>query len=196
MKILQYVYRKPNNLTLNDIDKIDSIALHHMDHLTATIDNITDWHIDDNNWDWIGYGYWVGKNGLVFECRGYKYLNSAVKDNNSHIVSIGFQGEYNSNNPMPRTQYDAGVQLIKYLLATLPKVTMVNGHKFWNDTSCPGKYFPLEKMIKEAMTMSAQEAILKLVSAGVIGSPDYWLKAIDIVKNLDVLLINMAKKLA
>ena len=42
---------------------------------------------------------------------------------------------------------------------------------------------------------NVQDALNILVEKGVINSPDYWLKAIDVVKHLDTLLINMANKL-
>jgi len=42
---------------------------------------------------------------------------------------------------------------------------------------------------------NVKDALNKLVEKGVINSPDYWLKAVDVVKHLDVLLINMANKL-
>ena len=39
---------------------------------------------------------------------------------------------------------------------------------------------------------NAQDAIKVLSDKGIINSPDYWLKAIDIVKYLDSLIINFA----
>jgi len=41
----------------------------------------------------------------------------------------------------------------------------------------------------------ATEAINLLVKEGVLNSPDYWLIALKVTKNLDVLVINMANKL-
>ena len=43
--------------------------------------------------------------------------------------------------------------------------------------------------------MDVKTAIERLVSKGVINSPDYWLKVVDVVKYADELLINMAKKI-
>lgn len=39
---------------------------------------------------------------------------------------------------------------------------------------------------------TAKEAIQLLVNKGILNSPDYWLKAIDIVKQLDLLFIRIA----
>lgn len=55
------------------------------------------------------------------------------------------------------------------------------------------KYFGLE-VIK--MVNSVDEALKILKDKGVINSPDYWLKAIDVVKYLDTFIINIAKKIS
>lgn len=54
------------------------------------------------------------------------------------------------------------------------------------------KYYGME-MIK--MVNSVDEALKFLKDKGVINSPDYWLKAIDVVKYLDAFIINVAKKI-
>lgn len=45
------------------------------------------------------------------------------------------------------------------------------------------------------MINSVEEALKVLQNKGVINSPNYWLKAIDVVKYLDELIINVVKKL-
>ena len=40
-----------------------------------------------------------------------------------------------------------------------------------------------------------QDALKKLVEKGIINTPEYWLKAIDVVKSLDELLIKMANSI-
>ena len=49
----------------------------------------------------------------------------------------------------------------------------------------------------ESMTeiKDVKEAIKKLQDKGVISSPDYWINAVNVVKYLDTLIINMANKL-
>jgi N-acetylmuramoyl-L-alanine amidase len=53
----------------------------------------------------------------------------------------------------------------------------------------------INSMQKGGNIMNVQDAIKKLVEKGVISSPGYWNKAIEVVKYLDQLLINMANKL-
>jgi len=144
-------FREP--LTPLNLNKVDSIALHHMAHPTAGINEIHQWHLaryDTVNgkkqyWKGFGYGYWIDFDGNIYEGRGLNY-NAAVNNQNGHIVSIGFQGDYDKAKTMPDKQYNAGIWLINYLKAKLPTVKVIDGHNHWNPTSCPGKYFPLAEM--------------------------------------------------
>ena len=192
LNIIKYTNRlNISKLSPINPSQIDSIAIHHMDHLTAGINEVCSWHMDepDKKWSWIGYSYWIGFDGTIYECRGIKYLAAGVKDNNGHIVSIGFQGKYSQNNTMPEAQYKAGVELIKYLKTQLVNVKTIAGHKNWNDTSCPGDFFPLTKMIGDATKMNTPTPQIDEELKGIIeilasytnsdGSPmmnkDYWL---------------------
>lgn len=47
----------------------------------------------------------------------------------------------------------------------------------------------------EVVILTVEDAIARLVEHGVISSPDYWLMAVKVVKNLDTLIINTANKL-
>lgn len=132
----------------------DAIALHHIDSDTGTLYDVHQWHLA-NGWVGCGYGYFVALDGTVYEGRGL-FKNAGVQNENGHVLSIAFQGNYNSNRTMPVEQFLAGVDLVKYLKTQLPMVTTIEGHKFWNSTSCPGDYFPLEQ-IKEAITMVDRE---------------------------------------
>jgi len=184
MNIIRYTNRL-NETKLMPITttQIDSIALHHMAHPTASINEVCGWHMDSNHWDWIGYSFWVALDGTVYECRGLKYLPAAVAQNNGHIISIGFQGDYEKSTEMPEAQFKAGVELIKYLKLQLPNLKTIDGHKKWNSTSCPGKYFPMHRLLAE-LNKSEQKDLVDeefkanlelLQSYGKISSPQYWL---------------------
>jgi len=140
------------------LEEVDSIALHHMAHPTADIWEIEKWHLDRDNrtWKGFGYNYWIGFDGSIYEGRGLNQ-GAGVLDNNSHIISIGFQGayepstKYKCNSIMPEAQYLSGVELIRYLRRLITTIKTIDGHKHWQNTSCPGKYFPLAVMITEAL---------------------------------------------
>lgn len=155
IKKINFTWRNP--LMPLDRDKIDGIALHHMHHPTADIREVEKWHLanDNGTWKGFGYGWWIDFNGNIYEGRGYNQ-NAGVANHNDHVLSIGFQGGYEPtdkfecNKEMPIAQYNAGVWLLRKIRKEVPTIKIINGHNYWNATSCPGKYFPLDKMIKDA----------------------------------------------
>ncbi len=138
-----------------NLAKVDSIALHHMAHPTADVKTVEEWHINQG-WRAIGYNFWVGFDGTVYEGRGFK-LGAGVENQNGHIISIGFQGDYHSDDvKMPDAQFNAGVDIIKYVLENVPTVKTIGGHGDFMATACPGDYFPMEefKMLKKRGELS------------------------------------------
>lgn len=183
-----------------NLSKVDSIALHHMDS-NADIKTIEKAHLN-KGWKAIGYNYWVAFNGDIYEGRGLN-LGAGVENQNGHIISIGFQGDYNTSAvEMPNTQFNSGIECIEYIKNKIGRDLKVGGHKDFMPTACPGRYFPLNEIISEikreeqpTMIENVEQAIIKLVEKNIIGSPDYWITAYQVVKNLDKLLINMANAL-
>ncbi len=142
-KIPNQIIKQP--LQYLNLANVDSIALHHMAHPTADVKTVEEWHINQG-WSAIGYNFWVGFDGTVYEGRGFK-LGAGVENQNGHIISIGFQGDYHSNDvKMPDAQFNAGVDIIKYVLENVPTIKTIGGHGDFMATACPGKYFPLEEM--------------------------------------------------
>ena len=126
-----------------DKSKIDGIALHHMAHPTWKFEDIHNYHQKTNGWIGIGYNWWVAKDGTIYQGRGFN-KGAGVGGHNSHLISIGFQGDYQKEEKMPKEQYEAGVELIKWLCSILPNVTTIDGHKHWNKTSCPRNIFSIK----------------------------------------------------
>lgn len=135
---------------------IDSLALHHMAHPTWNFYDVDRAH-KNNGWIGIGYNWWIAFDGTIYEGRGFN-KGAGVLNHNSHILSIGFQGDYERvNKEMPKAQYDAGVQLIRWLRQQVPSIKTIDGHKHWNNTACPGKYFPLKQMIEDGWKDEVEE---------------------------------------
>lgn len=141
-KIPNQIINEP--LQALNLAKVDSIALHHM-ATDADVKTIEQMHIN-RGWRAIGYNFWVAFDGTVYEGRGFN-LGAGVENQNGHIISIGFQGDYHSKDrTMPDAQFNAGIDIIKYVLENVPTVKTVGGHKDFMATACPGQYFPLEEM--------------------------------------------------
>lgn len=135
-----------------DINRIDAIALHHMASPTADIYEVERWHLNQG-WRAFGYNYWVAYDGTIYEGRGYEYMAAGVASQNDHIISIGFQGNYQSglpgialSPPMPDQQFNAGIDIIRYLMQRVPNIKEIGGHDDFMATACPGDTFPLAEM--------------------------------------------------
>jgi len=85
---------------------------------------------------------------------------------------------------MPEAQFEAGILLINYLKSTIPTINFVAGHRHWQpEKTCPGKYFPLEDMLKMSEEISkikdydqvagwAKDAVIKVVEKGIMIGDD------------------------
>ena len=171
-----------------DLSKVDSIAVHHMAHPTADVKTVEGWHINQG-WRAIGYNFWVGFDGTVYEGRGFK-LGAGVSNQNGHIISIGFQGDYHSKETkMTDAQFNAGIDIIKYVMEKVPTIKKIGGHGEFMATVCPGKYFPLEEMKKlkkrsefKELT-SVNDIVWELAHRGIITDSSLWLKKLETDKN-------------
>ncbi len=142
-KIPSQVIKKP--LQPLNLKRVIGISLHHMAHPTADIKTVERWHINQG-YSAIGYNYWVGFDGTIYEGRGLN-LGAHTLGHNATTIGIGFQGDYSKPFEMPLEQLNAGIDLITYVRAKVPSVRNVKGHKGYMATQCPGNYFPLDEMI-------------------------------------------------
>ena len=182
-KIPNQIIKQP--LQYLDLLKVDSIALHHMAHPTADVKTVEGWHINQG-WRAFGYNFWVGFDGTVYEGRGFK-LGAGVENHNGHIISIGFQGDYHSKDiSMPDAQFNAGVDIIKYVMEKVPTARFIGGHREFMSTACPGDFFPAEEMktlkkrgsqIKEIT--SVNDIVWEYAHRGIISDKSLWLKKLN-----------------
>ena len=182
MKIQKKEFEWARTLKPLDLSKVTGIVLHHMAHPTAGMDEIHQWHLA-RGWKGFAYNYWVDYNGNVYECRGLNIGGGLLDPLNTTVISIGFQGDYDKTQEMPKAQFLAGCELIRHLRMQIPTINFVDGHKKWQATSCPGKYFPLEEMLRMSETMMkikdyddvapwAKEAVLNVYGAGIMVGDD------------------------
>lgn len=161
-------------LTKLNLSKIDAIALHHMAHPTAGIKEVEKWHLN-NGWNAIGYNYWVGFDGTIYEGRGMN-MGAGVANQNNHIISVGFQGNYQSGGnialspPMPDAQFNAGIDIIRWIQERVPTAKRVDQHGAFAATSCAGDKFPLAEMKslrkRENNNIKEEEKMAKIVFVG------------------------------
>lgn len=94
----------------------------------------------------IGYNYYVRKDGSVWKGRPDNVTSGNCYNQNHSSLGICFEGNYDKDKTMPEAQFNAGVELIKELKAKYG-IREVNGHKHYYNTACPGRYFPLSRML-------------------------------------------------
>jgi hypothetical protein len=187
------------------LDEIDGIALHHMDHTTWGLEEAHAEHLK-KGWSGFGYGWLVMKDGHVIEGRGFNF-QAHTASHNSHLLGIVFQGDYDGKDvEMPDAQFNAGVELIKWLKYKVSTIQVVDGHRHWRPTACPGQYFPLQEMKslklrgeKMAISEAKQKALAALQylqKTGRINSPEYWHNNIiaNTTPNLEYLIMGYAKE--
>ena len=133
------------NLKRLNLQRVQGIALHHMAHPNADIKTVEGWHINQG-YNAIGYNFWVGFDGTIYEGRGLT-LGAHTLGHNETTIGIGFQGDYSKDVVMPVEQFNAGIDIISFVKAKVPSIVKIGGHKDYMATACPGQYFPLEEMI-------------------------------------------------
>lgn len=132
---------------------------------------------------------------------GYHAGDGAGKGNRQ---SIGIEICMNSNGDLLKAT-DNAAELTAYLMKKhgIP-LENVKQHNFWSGKNCPseiraGRPYSwqvflrkVESFMSENKIETAEQALDKLNSAGIVTDKAYWAGALAYVKNLDYLLIKMA----
>ena len=129
-------------------NKPNKLVLHHAEASKCTVQDIHSWHLN-NGWAGIGYHYFIRKDGSVYKGRPDGAIGSHCQGSNTGSLGICFEGNY-MKETIPTAQYNAGIDLIKYLRGKYGNLT-IYGHKELLATECPGSKFPLAdfKNLKE-----------------------------------------------
>lgn len=177
------IHKIPNQIIRRNliplvIKNVDSIAFHHMAHKTWDVKDVEKHHVYENGWDAIGYNYWISFDGTIYEGRGIN-KGAGVSGHNSHIISVGLQGDFESQIPT-EAQYNSARELVAYLKEKIPSIKNIGCHKDWNATACPGKNFDIKKITnynekpKELTTVN--DIVWELSQRGIITDKALWMK--------------------
>ncbi len=123
---------------------------------------------------------------------------------NPNYYTLGIEHECLGGGELTEAQYQATLWLHRELTKKY-NLPIDNNHIIGhyridsvNRPNCPGKDFPWERLFKDLKgsdSLDVKEAAQILANKEIMSSPDYWVKASEVVKYLDSLLINMAMKL-
>ena len=121
-------------------NKPNKLVLHHAEASKCTVQDIHSWHLN-NGWSGIGYHYFIRKDGSIYKGRPDGAIGAHCQGSNTGSLGICFEGNY-MKETIPTAQYNAGIDLIKYLRGKYGNLT-IYGHKELLATECPGANFPL-----------------------------------------------------
>lgn len=156
------------------LDKVKFIVIHHIAADFATPGQIHDWHLS-NGWAGAGYNEYIRKDGTVYIMRGDN-IGAQCQGFNSCSYGISLEGNYDISSDCPDAQYQALLDRIRFNLSRFPKNCVVVPHRELYQTSCPGKLFPMTKLLSDINIGSdvLKQALDTLVRNGVMKSPEYW----------------------
>jgi len=129
-----------------NLDNIKFLVVHHIEADHATPEQIHKWHLE-NGWNGAGYNEYIQKDGTVWILRG-DHIGAQSHGNNSASYGIALEGNYQHNSDVPREQYNALIERLKFHKARMKDPTIVP-HSALNSTDCPGRQFPIGRVISD-----------------------------------------------
>jgi N-acetylmuramoyl-L-alanine amidase len=169
-------FKYKNPLVPLNPDKVLFIVLHHPDAAKASPEDIHQWHLQAG-YSGFGYNEYIRKDGTIYIGRGDN-IGAQCKNNNSKSYGICLEGDYDKETVMPQAQFDALVERLIYHRSRFKNLVSIEPHSKFNATSCPGKYFPLQKIYAALEAKSDTHDLLWAIDVlrmnNIITSPDYW----------------------
>ena len=100
----------------------------------------------------IAYHYYIRKNGEIYEGRPRwkkgAHVNDKVHHYNSISVGVCFEGDFNYDK-MEDLQLEASIMLLSVLSLAYDNAEICTHHHLDGRRNCPGKYFPIQKLLHE-----------------------------------------------
>lgn len=124
----------------------DTVVLHHSAG-AGTVEEVHRIH-RGQGWPGIGYHFYVRKSGEVYRGRPEDQIGTHTAHYNASTIGVCFEGNF-EREQMPEAQYNAGVELVRYLLDKYGTLE-IKRHQDYNATACPGRNFPFDEMREEA----------------------------------------------
>jgi hypothetical protein len=117
---------------------LEYIVIHHTASTAKeTVEQIHNFHINNNGWAGIGYHFYIRKDGTIYKGRDEKYAGAHCVDYNSISLGICLEGNFEIEQPTDN-QLKSLTELLQYLKNKYGNVQVV-GHRDLNATACPGK---------------------------------------------------------
>ncbi len=125
------------------LSDITHIAVHHSAASpNIPVEAIARYHVEHNKWPGIGYHFYVGPDGTIYQTNRLTTMSNHVYMNNAYTVGVCVAGNFQETLPTP-AQLQATAHLIAWLtrLLNIP-LEHVKGHREFphneSHTTCPG----------------------------------------------------------
>ena len=132
---------------------LEYIVIHHTASTAKeTVEQIHNFHINNNGWAGIGYHFYIRKDGTIYKGRDEKYAGAHCENYNSVSLGICLEGNFEIEKPTEK-QLKSLTELLQFLKNKYGNVQVV-GHRDLNATACPGKnlYSKLGSVIANSIT--------------------------------------------
>jgi N-acetyl-anhydromuramyl-L-alanine amidase AmpD len=110
-------------------------------------------------WTGIGYNYYVRKDGNIYRGRPEEVAGAHTEGYNDKSIGICFEGNFETET-MSEKQLEAGIWLIKDILTRYN--VPIAPHKNFANTACPGRNFPLARMMALATPTAPKTVTVEL----------------------------------
>lgn len=125
--------------------RTDYIVLHHAAGY-GSVYAVHNYHRDSKGWKGIAYNFYIGKEGTIYEGRGFEYIGGHTTSYNNNSIGICLEGDFSKSAPS-EAQIKSCKELLKECKKRYPDARIVK-HSDLNLTECPGRYFPFEEVLK------------------------------------------------
>lgn len=147
---------------------VEYIVIHHIAAKIATMEEIHRWHIEERGWSGIGYNEYIRKDGTSYIGRGMA-VGAHTLDYNSKAYGIALEGDFNLELPTDAQKITLTKRCFE-LQKVFTNIRTIVAHRDLTSTDCPGK----KCNINEIIISPYELALRKLMTAGIINTPDHW----------------------
>ena len=131
------------------------LILHHAAASSATAQGIHTYHLS-KGWAGIAYHYFVSKSGEIFSGRPENVCGGHTANWNYCSIGVCFEGNFETEE-MSEAQLKAGKELMSDIASRYPSIVIAR-HSDFNQTACPGKNFPFEKLVSGKESKAEKDA--------------------------------------
>lgn len=104
--------------------------------MNVTVDTLRRWHVEERNWDDIGYHFFIKFDGTVHECRNTLFQGAHCKSLNDKSIAICLEGGFNGEDNFTDIQKRSLYYLICEIKETRKNAAVI-GHNHFDEKACP-----------------------------------------------------------